>query len=269
MHRSIDIGTLRKYYSTYQQFLSFCRGRRPTSALLEDWITSKCVDDSITGTSPAQYLSHLGYFIDLNLLPPLRTPRIMRLAQGARKLAKGTPTELCLDPTTVLEIRRVALSPGAPPVCIVFSCQCAVGLRTGEVRRCRSWLLDLLNHRIIIQPFKFDPRWVALSIPLSDWPLFSAWHHLLETKPGQMESLAAAYPARVRSLLRRHQSYATSYDARRFFATVQHTIHNPPDNIAKFLRHRHERTIRFYIKQLTWSQHHAIKTHRHVFVPYS
>jgi len=269
MHLSVDNSTLIKYHSTYRHFLSFCQGQHPTSALLEAWLTSKCIDDAVTGTSPAQYLSHLGYFMDLNLLPQLRTPRIMRMVQGARKLSKGTPFELLLDPSTVLEIRRVALSAGAPPVCIVFSCQCAVGLRTGEAQRFRSWLIDLLNHRIIIQPFKFDPEWRALNIPHADWPLFRAWHHLLETSPGQMESLAAAYPSRVRTLLRRHHSSASSYDARRFFATVQHDIHTPSATIAKFLRHRDDRTTRTYIKQLTWSQHKTIQAHLHVFVPYS
>ena len=269
MHRGLDPDTLRKYSSTYQQFIEFCRGQRPTSELLEDWITTKCLDASLTGTSYAQYMSHLSYFVDIGMLPQLRTPRIGRLIQGARKISQGTPTDLLLDPATVLEIRRLARSPGAPPVCVVFACQCSVGLRTTEVQRGKSWLFDLTHHRIIVEPFKFDPRWVALSIPDTDWQLFLAWHHLLKTKPGHMESLAAAYPARVRSLLRRHQSPASNYEARRFFASVQHAIHTPTDIIAKYLRHRHERTTWSYIKHLTRSQNSAIQSHRHEFVPYT
>ena len=256
MHQSVYDSTRLKYATTLQTLLDFCDGAPPDAARIENFLTSRFETDK--GRSLQQYISHLNYFHQLGILPRVHTPRIARLVKGACRLDEGDQrsTKLNLSPMVVLQIRRRAAQPSASPAHIGVACQCAVGLRGGEMARAESWHVVLEESSFIIPPSKHDRSWKALAIPPTDTQLFAKLQQCLPFNRG-------SYPRLFRQVCREYQTEATPHDARRFFATSQQCLQTPLPTIAHFLRHRSTKATAVYLRTLPKAWRTYIQRHFH------
>ena len=257
MHQSVFDSTRTKYANTLRMFLEFCNGETPDAARMESFMVHRYAIEDDKGKSLQQYASHLTYFHQLGMLPPVHTSRIQRLIQGAcRSDAEDVvSTKLNLHPVVVLRIRKRAAQPSAPPDHVAVACQCALGLRGREIESAESWHVTS-EATFIVPPSKHDRTWRTLPIPPEDAPLFEKLRQCLPFKRG-------TYARTFRRVCRAYNSEATPHDARRFFATSQQCLTTQQTTITHYLRHASTKPTEVYIRSMPEAWRKIIRRHFH------
>ena len=228
----------------------------PDADKVERVLAHRYAIDADKGKSLQQYTSHLSYFHQLGMLPTVHTSRMRRLVQGACRLDSedAVSSQLNLSPVVVLQIRKRAAQPSAPPDHVAAACQIALGLRGKEMERAESWHVTTDAASFIIPPSKHDRSWRTVPIPPADAPLFLKLREFLPFKRG-------TYARQFRRVCRAFNSVATPHDARRFFVTSQRCLNTHLTTITHYLRHGSSKPTEVYIRSMPKAWRQIIRRH--------
>ena len=232
-----------------------------TAASVLKWCTWLAKHEQLAPSTLDQKISHINFFAQLGLFPPVRELAQRRFLDGLTKLLNYTPKRSLLPPSLIVTMFN---SPSSLMVdSILFQSQ--VGLRGGQMVKITPHHLLPTIH--MVPPYKHCKVLTLLPLQHVNPDILARFlSHATAPHLPIVNLSAKQYKDYFASTIMTFGYKRTSHAARRTFATVHDFLKSPPTVLASHLIHANSKTtMKSYVLALGTTEGIVVLSHPELF----